>query len=190
MRALLHALDLWITAGVKPPDSEFPSVFNGTLVRPDRESVGFPLIPNVSYPEVINQLRVTDYTSFPPGEGLIYPIFVPKVDKDGNETAGIRMPKVSVPVATYTGWNLRTEGSSKGSLCSVIGSTIPFEVRKVDQEMRDDPRASIEMRYSTHDAYVEEIRSAAQDLVKKRLLLTEDARLYVNLAQKRDIGIE
>ena len=32
------------------------------------------------------------------------PIFVSKVDKDGNEIAGVRLPPVEAPIATTTGW--------------------------------------------------------------------------------------
>ncbi len=190
MRALLHALDLWVREGVEPPDSEFPSVADGTLVHADQKSVGFPLIPDVAFPGVINRLRVTDYKKFPPQEGALYPIFVPKVDRDGNEVAGIRLPDVSVPIATYTGWNIRTSGTSAGSLCSVVGSTIPFERKITEQIRRGDPRAAIEERYISHQAYVEQVRNAANSLFKKRLLLAEDIELYVELAMNRDIGIQ
>ena len=190
MRALLHALDLWVREGAEPPDSEYPSLSNATLVEPEQKSVGFPLIPNVIFPEVINRLRVTDYTKFPPQEGAFYPIFVPKVDRDGNEIAGIRLPDLSVPLATYAGWNIRTNQSSKGALCSVIGSTIPFEVNKIDRERLDDPRSSIEERYTNHNAYVERVSSATRNLVKHGFLLEEDVRLYVELALQRDIGIK
>jgi hypothetical protein len=33
-----------------------------------------------------------------------YPVLVPRVDADGNEVAGIRLPDVAVPTATSTGW--------------------------------------------------------------------------------------
>ena len=45
--------------------------------------------------------------------GTPYPIFVPKVDADGNDIAGVRLPEVAVPVATYTGTALRADGCSK-----------------------------------------------------------------------------
>ena len=32
------------------------------------------------------------------------------MDRDGNEQAGVRAPMVAAPLATYTGWNLRTRG--------------------------------------------------------------------------------
>src|SRR5437764_1927580 len=37
----------------------------------------------------------------------IYPSYVSKTDSDGNEVAGVRLPDVTVPLATYTGWALR-----------------------------------------------------------------------------------
>src|SRR6516164_7965556 len=43
-----------------------------------------------------------------PLNGLIYQSYVPKVDSDGNDIAGIRLPELTVPLATYTGWALRS----------------------------------------------------------------------------------
>ena len=185
MRALLHALDQWVREGVEPPDSEFPSHADGTLVPLDQESTGFPSIPGVPFPDVINGLRVTNYLTYPPTEGASYPIFIPTVDKDGNDIAGIRLPDVSVPLATYMGWNLGSEGFAKGSLCSVIGSTIPFPVTKSDRIKSTDPRLSIEERYANQEAYVKQVEEAAKRLVEKRLLLEDDVKLYVELARKR-----
>ena len=31
-----------------------------------------------------------------------YPVFVPRTDDDGNDIAGIRLPEIAVPLATYT----------------------------------------------------------------------------------------
>jgi hypothetical protein len=56
MRALLHALDLWVSEGIEPPDSEFPSRDDGTLVSPIQNSDGFPDIPGVDFPDVIPAL--------------------------------------------------------------------------------------------------------------------------------------
>ncbi len=39
--------------------------------------------------------------------GPIYPSYVPKTDHDGNDIAGVRLPDVTVRIATYTGWALR-----------------------------------------------------------------------------------
>jgi hypothetical protein len=132
---------------------------------------------------------VTDYTTEPPREGAEYPVFVPTVDADGNDVAGIRLPVVSVPVATYTGWNLAKVGYAQGSLCSVIGSTLPFAQSRSGREADNDPRPSIEARYPSKQAYVNAIEQAALDLVARRLLLEQDVSLYVEMARERDIGL-
>jgi hypothetical protein len=186
MRALLHALQLWVSEGVEPPDSEFPNRKDGTLVSPDQNSVGFPAIPGADFPDAINGLRVTDYSAHPPAEGAPYPVFVPKVDADGNEVAGIRLPFVSVPLATYAGWNLARKGFAEGTLCSVTGSTIPFAKTTSEREAAKDPRPSIEERYANHEEYVKAVEQAARHLVMKRLLLEEDVSLYVETAEQRD----
>ena len=46
-------------------------------------------------------------TVLPPKVGKPYANLVAAVDTDGNERAGIRLPDISVPLATYTGWNVR-----------------------------------------------------------------------------------
>jgi hypothetical protein len=189
MRALLHALDLWVSEGIEPPDSEFPSRDDGTLVSPIQNSDGFPDIPGVDFPDVTNGLRVTDYSVHPPAEGASYPVFVPKIDADGNEVVGIRLPEVSVPLATYAGWNLAREGFAEGSLCSVIGSTIPFAGTRSERLAARDPRPSIEERYESHEKYVQAVERAARGLAKKRLLLEEDVSLYVEMARQRDLGL-
>ena len=89
------------------------------------------------------------------------PVFVPTVDAGGNEIAGIHLPDVSVPLATYMGWNLGSEGFAEGSLCSVIGSKIPFPATKAQRQESGDPRRSIEERYPSHEAYVKQVEEAA-----------------------------
>ena len=85
MRALLHALDRWVSEGVEPPHSRFPSRSEGTLVTPDPAGMSFPSIPKLTYNGRVNGLRVTDYSAQPPREGKAYPVFVPRVDVDGND---------------------------------------------------------------------------------------------------------
>ena len=111
------------------------------------------------------------------------------VDADGNEVVGIRLPEVSVPIATYAGWNLTRKGFAEGALCSVTGSTIPFAETRSEREATKDPRPSIEERYESHEAYVQAVEQAARHLVTKRLLLEDDVSVYVEMARQRDIGL-
>ena len=48
----------------------------------------------------------------PPKVGTAFPVLVPQVDQDGNERDGVRLPEITVPLATYTGWNLRNPAIS------------------------------------------------------------------------------
>ena len=117
MRALLVALDAWASDGVEPPESSVPRIGNGTLVGSAQEDVGFPRIPGVEYNGRMHEGDLMDFgpqagegilTFLPPHrEGSPYPALVPKTDADGDTLAGVRLPDIAAPVATYTGWSLR-----------------------------------------------------------------------------------
>ena len=108
-----------------------------------------------------------------PRNGPIYPTYVPKTDGDGNEIAGIRLPDVAVPRATYTGWALRA-GSHANDGCEGAGQMIPFPKTKAERLAAGDPRLSIEERYLSPAAYTERVENAIEALVAKRLMLRED----------------
>ena len=109
---------------------------------------------------------------------------VAAVDADGNETSGIRLPPIAVPLATYTGWNLYARLPSE--LCDRDGSYIPFAKTKAEREAASDPRPSIEERYGSRADYVAKVRAAADALVRDRLLLPADAAAYVRAAEASD----
>lgn len=188
LRALLVAMDWWVTYGIEPPYSHFPQRHDGTLVHSDQHSTGFPHIPGVTYNGGFNFLQLTDYDVQPPAVDGYYPVYVPKVDSDGNAIAGIRLPDIEVPIATYTGWNLRASGYAGGELCSGTGSYIPFAKTKAERQASGDPRLSIEERYKNHDNYVRKVTRAAHELVEDRLLLWEDAKKIIEAAKASDIG--
>jgi hypothetical protein len=131
-RALIAALNEWITDGTPPPESRYPKMADGTLVSPDQSSTGFPNIPGVTYNGLVNGVRLTDLSTQPPGEGAAYPVFVPIVDSDGNDVPGVRNPFLVAPTATHTGWNLRAAGQAENELCSLTGSYIPFAETKAE----------------------------------------------------------
>ena len=174
MRALLLALDRWQSHGVEPPDSRFPTRAAGTLVLPDLDHTNFPAIPGLGYTGRVNGLRVTDYSQQPPTEGATYPVYVSRIDADGNDVAGIRMPAVQVPLGTYLGWNQRKSGHAEGALCSTIGSYIPLAKGEAERRATGDPRLSIEERYPSRDAYTERVHEAVAQLRDDGFLLPED----------------
>jgi hypothetical protein len=188
-RALLVALDEWASRGVPPPSSRYPSVKDGTLAATlPQSALGFPSIPGVTYTGLYNYLFVTNYAVQPPAEAAPYFVPQPKVDADGNEIAGVRQPIIEVPVATYTGWNLRRPGDAAPDLCTGGGSMFPFAATRSARLASGDPRPSIEERYPTHAAYVAAVARSAGKLVRERLLLPDDAKAMVDAAEASAIG--
>ena len=115
--------------------------------------------------------------------GTPYPALVPKTDADGNDVAGVRIPDVAVPLATYTGWALRAYPAGADDGCDAAGQTIAFAKTKEECLARGDSRPSLEERYPTRDDYVSKVNAAAAGLARDRLLLDEDVQAYVKKAQ-------
>lgn len=193
LRALMVALDEWVTQGRTPPPSQYPTVQARTLVPPRRS--GFPKIPGVRFAALHNRQLFLDYgfnlsrgkmTIHPPQpvDKAAYAILIPKVDDDGNDLAGIRLPAIQVPLGTYTGWNLRPRGLAKDELAGLLGSYIPFARTRAKRRKSGDPRKSIEERYKNRDDYVHRISRAARQLVDQRYLLAEDAERMIATAAK------
>jgi alpha/beta hydrolase family protein len=198
LRALMIALDRWVTHGITPPPSQYPSVTTRTLVPPRRSSTGFPNIPGVRFAALYNRQLFLDYgpnilrgkmTAHPPqptGAGA-YRVLVPRVDVDGNDLAGIRLPAVQVPIGTYTGWNLRPPGLAEDELAGLLGSFIPFAKTKTERRQTGDPRLSVAERYRNREDYVRQISRAARMLVEQRYLLMEDAERMIAEASRSKI---
>src|SRR5436305_10585057 len=95
--------------------------------------------------------------------------------KTAYEIAGIRLPELSVPVATFTGWNLFNDRSGPTNVMSTTtGSFIPFARTRADREHTGDPRPSIEERYKNKEDYLDRLTKSANDLASKGYLLKED----------------
>lgn len=157
LRALLVALDDW-TKGVKPPASRVP----GSADLIDARTLLWPRIPDLPAPPA---------TAGP----------VPKIDADGNETAGLRLPDQALPIATFTAFNMRKDPN--GAACAA-GAALPFPATKADREKTGDPRAALMERYGSRAYFVATMRVIADRLVKERLLLKEDADAYVAAAKQ------
>jgi hypothetical protein len=118
--------------------------------------------------------------------GTPYPNLVAAVDADGNERAGIRLPDLSVPLATYTGWNVRHPNiGGPGQTLGLLGSTIPFPATLAEREASGDPRPSIEERYASKADYLRRVQLAAEALVQQGYLLTEDLPTVTEQASQR-----
>jgi hypothetical protein len=178
LRALFIALDEWVMAGTPPPPSSVPRISDRTLVAPGN----FPNIPGFATTRVMNEIAVPDDWVHPKEARSPYRPLVAKVDADGNEVAGIRLPDIAVPMATYTGWNVYKAPFTEGELCDRDGSYSAFAATRAERLARKDPRPSFEERYGSPAKYAAAVERAAQALVKQRLLLREDAQRYVERA--------
>jgi hypothetical protein len=194
MRSLLVAMNRWVTDGAAPPATALPTVEAGTLVTPDK--LKFPKVPGVNVATVPHKAYRADYgpdfiskglvTKEPPDITSAFAMLVPQVDADGNELAGIRVPELAVPVATYTGWNMFNEASGPTHVVSSMqGSFIPLPKTRADRERAGDPRRSVEERYRGRDQYLAEIAKAANDLAAKGYLLKGDVPRIVEQAGTR-----
>ena len=196
LRALTVAMDEWVSSDKAPPASRIPSAGKGTLISPlPQAGQGFPKLQGVAYNGRMHTGDLYDFgpdfekgilTTLPPKlVGTPYPNLVPKTDADGNDMAGIRIPDVAVPVATYTGWGLRA-GSEDG--CDAAGQMIPFAKTKAEREMTNDPRPSLAERYPSHADYVTKVSAAANTLKSDRLMLDEDVQAAMKKAEDSPVA--
>lgn len=177
VRALLVALDQWVTDGVTPPASRFPSHASATLAK---AAALYPAIPGLDYN---GQYVPADRIAYKDAKAETlgrYPLFMARVDNDGNALGGIRLPSVAAARATYTGWNLRPD---RLELCAQIGTALPFARTKAERMAAGDPRLSIEERYPSEASYVEAVAAAASELVAARLLLPDEAKEMIEQAR-------
>src|SRR5207237_6427368 len=138
------------------------------------------------YPEVIQQPPALFYGPGFTSRGIItieppqvrghYTVLVPKCDPDGNDLGTLLPPEVAVPLATYTGWNLRRrDAGAEGKLVSLTGSYVPFPRTRAERLKAGDPRESVEERYGSYEAYRKRLAAACDELRGRRYLLPEDA---------------
>lgn len=177
MRALVVALEAWMREGVAPPASRTPTVAAGTLVPP-----AYPALPGLALPDGVPPAVLLDLTRMPPGVVGTYTILTPRLDGDGHPVAGIRLPVIEAPRATYVGYNPRAQGFAPGAYCLNNGSALPLAATRAAREAAGDPRPSIEERWPG-DSYVTAVQASAARLVSERLLLEEDAAAMVAAAR-------
>jgi hypothetical protein len=195
LRTALVNLDRWVSEGQAPPPSLHPRLDDGTAVPPEHTGATFQAMPGVQFPAHLRSIARLDFgsgtdegitTVLPPTVGKPYANLVSAVDADGNELAGIRLPDVSVPLATYTGWNVRhADIGGPGQTLSLIGSTIPFPATRAARKASGDPRPAIEERYPSKEDYLRRVKQAAEALVKRGYLLAEDLPTVTEQASQR-----
>ena len=200
LRAALESLDRWVASNEPPPPSRHPSLSDGTAVESKTVLPRMAEIPGVRVPPETTRAMRLDYgpeahlgrtTTLPAVRGEDYPALVSQVDGDSyNEVAGIRLPDLAVPVATYTGWNQRHPDIGNPDLYigitgGLAGWVLPLHATREDREASSDPRPSIEERYQSREEYLSRVRAAAAALVDQRYMLQEDVEGVVRQAAER-----
>jgi hypothetical protein len=191
-RALLMALDAWVTDGTPPPASRYPRLDRGQLVSLD--AMKFPNVPSFPRPVYMPRVWQMDFgrdfaqtkiiTNEPPRLGRQFRVLVPQVNADGNDLGGVPIPEVQVPLGTFTGWNVSLpQAASLDYLAGLFGSFHPFARTRVEREANRDSRLSIGERYANRDDYLGKVRGAAESLVGERLMLPSDVSSAVDRAR-------
>lgn len=192
----------WVMRNTPPPASRWPTLRERQLVAANKTAMGFPNIPGLSAtapaPGFINPGLDYDWgPGFDPNDvsgvpsNAVPPIrqvikmLVPKVDADGNEIGGVPVVLRDAPLGTYLGWNIIAGGARPyhaGKLCGNAGSVIPFAKTKAERAANNDPRPSLEERYTDHAGYVAAVKKAAANAVAQKFLLQKDADALIAAA--------
>lgn len=143
-------------------------------------------IPSAFPPPITPPIEINTAVPIFSVNGPIYPSFVPITDSDGNDIPGLRLPDVTVPLATYTGWGLR-RGVWHDDGCESTGQFIPFAPTADARAASADPRPAVAERYPTFDAYDSQVISAMNTMIQDRVLLCEDGPS--ELARLRQAGV-
>jgi hypothetical protein len=182
LRAVLASLDRWAKDGTPPPPSRHPRIADGSLVDTAAPGVTIPGLPPGKKPNTRPRFDYgPDFAKGIIGKTLPvalpdrYGVLVPKVDADGNETGGIRLPDIAIPTGTATGWSVRSAtAGGAAELCYLDGSFVPFARTKAEREAKADTRPSLEERYRDAADYAVKVRRAADALQQEGYLLPED----------------
>jgi hypothetical protein len=93
-----------------------------------------------------------------------------KRDEDGNALGGIRLPRIDVPVATFT------PISTGGLFCPLTGTQAPFT------------EAELAQRYPSLDSYVTAVQASVLDNIESGFLLAEDGAELVESARRGPVA--
>jgi hypothetical protein len=194
---MIANMDAWVRSGAAPPESSYPKISNGTLVP--LVQYAFPVIPGVNKPRDANQAYRIDFgpnwrdgilTIQPPRVGNAFPVLVPQVNADGNEKDGVLLPEISVPLATYTGWNLRDPSiGAPEQRVAFEGPYLAFPRTAAERQKTGDPRRSIAERYANREDYLSRYSRAIDGLVKQRWILEEDRGALIRCGEMEWVGV-
>ncbi len=181
LRAIVVAMDNWVTKGVAPPPSMFPNMKDGTLQTMTQAKSAWPAIPGLPFNDRIALAQLGNYSTLPPTFGISYPIFVAKSDANGTGIGGVIPADLAAPLGTYSGRNFRAAGHAENELCAGSGAFIPLPKTKAERTVSGDSRLSLEELYpaGSTDFYAKR-RAQIQKLIDLKLVLPEELDSYAN----------
>ena len=198
LRSALVHLERWVVVGVTPPPHAVPKLGNGTAITRATALHALGSIPGMAVLHASHAPQLPRFNPGPdsatghvrvPGDGEtgpVYPGYVSALDADGNEVAGWRLPDLTVPLGTHTGWNPRAPHTGGvGQLLDMIGSTVPFPRTEAQRTATRDPRPSIASRYASREEYLRRVDRAITRAIASGWILGEDRGLVTSLADTR-----
>ncbi len=149
-RAMIVNMDAWVRNGTAPPESSYPKIADGTLIP--FEKYNPPAISGLHRPHEATAAYRIDFganwrrdgilSMQPPKVGERFPVLVPAIDADGNERDGVRLPEISVPLASYLSWNLRDPSiGAPGERVAFELSFVPFPKTEAERQRNREIRA-------------------------------------------------
>ena len=198
--SLISKMNDWIVDDLDPPPSKYPRIENHSLVASHLSGdinpsawrpLNFVTHPTSSYTPSYNYYgaRWADESiidSHPTSPRGFYKAMVPSVNSDNNDLSlsTILPPTVEVPLATYTGWNLRTsEMGAENSLARLTGGYIPYARDDESAAANNDRRKSLASLYRTFDDYLQKYEIATDALINDRYLLPGFKSAYMDIAR-------
>lgn len=193
-RGLLLRLDAWVTLNTEPPANAVPTLSEHQLPSVQQYAMAFPKIPAVRVPSRMLEPPRLDFgprfaaegiAEVPPKQGPVFAARVPAPDGDGNDVGGLRMPEVTVPLGTYTGWNLYNAATqAPDRIGRWDGSFIAFPRNENERIGTGDPRKSVAERYSSREAYREAFATATLALAEQELIVSDDVNPMIERAAR------
>jgi len=199
--SLLVAMHEWVANGKQPPPSRYPKIADGTLVSSHNSagninSQAWNIMQGINHPRAIYTPGHADYGDrwqaqrivdrHPTDTSHYYQAMVPAVNTDNNDfaTSTVLPALTSVPLATFTPWNLRAPATgAETDLARLAGGYIPFSVSAARAQMANDSRNSISGLYSSFDEYLEKYEAATDKLIDEGYLLSGFKQRLMDIAQ-------
>jgi hypothetical protein len=191
-RAMIVNMDAWVRSNTAPPDNSYPKIADGTLIPIEKYNP--PAIPGLHKPHEATAAYRIDFgpdwrngilSLQPPKVGQAFPVLVPAIDADGNERDGIRLPEISVPLASYLSWNLRDPSiGAPNERVAFELSFVPFPRTEAERRQLRDPRRSIADRYDDREEYFVRYTNALDKLIQQRWILPEDRTAMIERGEQ------